>query len=260
MSKHVYSSSLVLVCLVTGALWAADDPFCGKWKLNQEKSKIAGEQLKIEDLGSSKYKLTFGNVSDTITADGTDQPVHFGRTTSITPEGSNTWKMLIKKDGKVISSMTHTLSGDGRTQTVKGTDYKPEGSTSDYSVDLKRVGSGSGWAGTWESTDVKISSPDEWHIEPYGGDGLTFNTPAYRDTLSMKFNGKDYEEKGPNVGPGSTSSGKRVDAHTLEVTDKVKGEVMDHTKFQVSQDGKTLTLTIRETGQPNALTIVYDKM
>lgn len=260
MSKHVYSCSLLLVCLVTGALWAADDPFCGKWKLNQEKSKIAGEQLKIEDLGSSKYKLTFGNVSDTITADGTDQPVHFGRTTSIAPEGSNTWKMLIKKDGKVISSMTHTLSDDGRTQTVKGTDYKPEGSTSDYSVDLKRVGSGSGWAGTWESTDVKISSPDEWNIEPYDGDGLTFNTPAYRDTLSMKFDGKDYEEKGPSVAPGSTSSGKLVDPHTLEVTDKVKGEVMDHTKFQVSQDGKTLTLTIRETGQPNALTIVYDKM
>jgi len=42
MSIHVYSSSLVLVCLVTGALWAADDPFCGKWKLNQEKSKNSG--------------------------------------------------------------------------------------------------------------------------------------------------------------------------------------------------------------------------
>ena len=56
------------------------------------------------------------------------------------------------------------------------------------------------------------------------------------------------------------SAGKRVSAHTLDVTDKVKGEVMDHTKFEVSQDGKTLTLTIRETDQPKALTIVYDKM
>ena len=51
-----------------------------------------------------------------------------------------------------------------------------------------------------------------------------------------------------------------MNPHTLEVTDKVKGEVMDQTKFEVSQDGKTLTLTIRETGQPKALTIVYDKM
>ena len=89
-----------------------------------------------------------------------------------------------------------------------------------------------------EDTDVKFNSPDEWEIQAYEGDGLSFNTPAYKDTLSMKFDGKDYEEKGPDVAPGSMSSGKRVNAHTLEVTDKVKGEVMDHTKFEVSPDGK----------------------
>jgi hypothetical protein len=51
-----------------------------------------------------------------------------------------------------------------------------------------------------------------------------------------------------------------VNPHTLEVTDNVKNEAMDHTKFEVSQDGKTLTLTIRETGKPKALIIIYDKM
>ena len=107
---------------------------------------------------------------------------------------------------------------------------------------------------------MKLTSPDEWEISAYDGDGLTFNTPAYKEVLSMKFDGKDYEDKGPNVAPGSVASGKRVDAHTLEVTDKVKGEVMDHTKFQVAPDGKTLTLTIQETGQPNPITLVYDRM
>ncbi len=252
--------SLALACMVTGTLWAANDPFCGKWKLNMEKSKLTGEQMKIQELGGNKYTLTSGNVSDTITADGTDQPIHFGRTISIAPEGASKWKMVIKKDGKILSSMTHTLSEDGKIQRIKGTETKPDGTTSDFDVAMKRVGSGSGWTGIWESTDVKFTSPDEWDIEAYEGDGLTFNTPAYRDTLSMKFDGKDYEEKGPDVAPGSTSSGKRVNAQTLEVTDKVKGEVMDHTKYEVSPDGKTLTLTIRETGQPNPLTIVYDKM
>ena len=260
MFRLIYSS-LALACLLGGTVCTAQsDPFCGKWKLNQAKSKFAGEQMKIADLGGKKYTITFGNVSDTITADGTDQSVHFGQTTAITPEGSNEWKMVIKRDGKVITSMTHTLSDDGKTQTIKGTNYKPDDSTSDYTVELKRAGSGSGWAGTWESTEAKISSPDEWEIEQYGSDGLTFNTPAYRDTLSMNFDGKDYEEKGPTVAPGSTSSGKRVDRHTLLMTDKVKGQVMDHTKFEVSQDGKTLTLTVHETGQPHSLTIVYDKM
>jgi hypothetical protein len=252
--------SLALTCLLAGTLWAADDLFSGKWKLNMEKSKFAGEQTKVEDLGGNKYKWTSGNVSDTITYDGIDRPVHFGRTISMAPERANNWKMVIKKDGRVISSMTHTISDDGKSQTIKGTEIKPDGTTSDFNVVWKKVAGGSGWEGTWESTEVKFTSPDGWDIEPYDGDGLTFNTAAYQDVLSMKFDGKDYEEKGPNVAPGSMSAGKRVNAHTLELTDKVKGEVMDQTKFEVSQDGKTLTLTIRETGQPTPLTIVYDKI
>jgi hypothetical protein len=257
--KRFYSS-LALACLLAGTLWATDDPFCGKWKLNMENSQFAGEQIKIQDLGGNKYKWMVGDRSDTITFDGTDQPVHFGRTLSMTPDGTDNWKMVIKKDGRVLSSMTHTLSDGGKKQMIKGTESKPDGTTSDFNVVWKKVSGGSGLAGTWEETDVKFTSPDEWVIEAYEGDGLTFNTPAYQDVLSMKFDGKDYEEKGPNVAPGSASSGKRINAQVLEVTDKVKGEVMDHTKFELSPDGKTLTLTIHNTGQAKPLTLVYDKM
>jgi hypothetical protein len=252
--------SLMCVCLITGTLWAADDPFVGKWKLNIDKSKFSGEQINIQDLGANKYKWTVGSVSDTIAYDGTDQPVHFDRTISMTPDGKSNWKMVIKKDGRVLSSMTHTISDDGQTQTIKGTETKPDGTTSDFTAAWKRVGSGTGWGGTWETTGVTLTSPDEWDIEPYESDGLTFNTPAYSDKLSMKFDGKDYEETGPNVASGSTSSGKRVNARTLDVTNKVKGQVMDHTRYEVSPDGKTLTLTIRDTGQPKPLTVVYNKM
>jgi len=257
--KQFYSS-LVLACLLASTLWAADDPFIGKWKLNMEKSKFTGEQTKIEDLGGSKYKWTSGNVTNTYTADGTDQPTQFGNTVAITPVDANNWKMVIKKDGRVLSSMTHTLSADGKTQTIKGTGNKPDGTTDDFTVVMKKVSGGSGWGGTWEDTDVKFTSPDEWEIQAYEGDGLSFNTPSYKDTLSMKFDGKDYEEKGPDVATGATSSGKRVNAHTLEVTDKVKGEVMDNMKYEVSPDGKTLTLTIHNTGQTNVQTVVYNKM
>lgn len=251
---------LALACLVAGTLWASDDPFCGKWKLNTEKSKLVGEQIKIQDLGGNKYKWDSGDGSDTITYDGTDQPVRFGRTLSMAAEGTNNWKMVIKKDGRVISSMTHTISDDGKTQTIKGTETKPDGTTSDFTAVWKKVAGGSGWGGTWETADVKFTSPDEYDIELYEGDGLSFNTPAYQDMISMKFDGKDYEEKGPNVAPGSMSSGKRVNARTLEITDKVKDKVLDHATYEVSPDGKTLTLTIRETGQPKTITIVYDKI
>jgi hypothetical protein len=257
--KRFYCS-LAFACLLVSTVWAADDPFCGKWKLNMEKSQFTGDQIKIQDMGSNKYKWTVGNTSDTITYDGSDQPVHFGRTISMTPEGANSWKMVIKKDGRTLSTMTHTISADGKTQTIKGTETKPDGTTSDFDAAWKKVSGGSGWAGTWEETKVNFTSPDEWEITPYEGDGLTFNTAAYKDTLSMKFDGREYEEKGPNVAPGSMSAGKRTNSHTLEVTDKVKGEVMDHTKFEVSPDGKMLTLTVHETGQPKPIVIVYDKI
>lgn len=252
--------SITLACLLAGTLWASDDPFCGKWKLNMEKSQFTGTQIKIQDLGGNKYKWTGGTTSDTIVYDGTDQPVHFDQTISMTPEGANSWKMVIKKDGRVLSTMTHTISADGKSQTIKGTETKPDGTTSDFDVVWRKVSGGAGWAGTWQEADVKFTSPDQWEISPYEGDGLSFNTPAYQDVLSMKFDGKEYEEKGPNVASGSTSSGKRINANTLEVTNKIKGEVMDHTKYELSPDGKTLKLTIRQTGQQKPLTIVYDKI
>jgi len=61
------------------------------------------------------------SVTNTYTADGTDQPTQFGNTVAITSVDANNWKMVIKKDGRVLSSMTHTLSADGKTQTIKGT-------------------------------------------------------------------------------------------------------------------------------------------
>jgi len=140
--------SLALACSLAGTLWASDDPFCGKWKLNLEKSDFAGEQIKIQHLHGSEYKWGSGEGSDTISHDGTYQTVSFGRTISMFPEGSNSWSMVIKKDGRVISSMTHTLSDDGKMQTIKGTETKPDGTTSDFTAVWKKVSGGKGWSGT----------------------------------------------------------------------------------------------------------------
>ncbi len=251
--------SVIVICLFLGSLSAATDPFVGKWKLNQAKSKITGEQVKVADLGGNKFTFTFGDVSDTLVANGTDQPVHFGQTNSLTAVSPNTWKIVAKKDGRTLYTQTLVLAPDGKTANSTVTGTRPDGSTFDNHATFKRIAGTTGFAGTWESTSVKIGSPQEFDIQPYESGGLSFVTPAERDTLSMKFDGKDYTETGPNVAPGSTSSGHRTDAHTLEVTDKVQGEVMDTTQFKVSPDGKTLTLAVHEKGQSKALTFVYDR-
>jgi len=258
MQRHTIRIVIVMF-LFLGTLSAATDPFVGKWKLNQSKSKMTGEQVKIENLGGNKFTLTFGDISDTLVADGTDQSVHSGQTQSITIASPNTWRIVAKMGGRTLYTQTCTLSPDGKTMNIDFSGTRPDGSTFNNQMTTRRIAGTSGFAGTWESTSVKVNSPLEFDIQPYQSDGLSFVVPAYSDTLSMKFDGKDYAETGPNVAPGSTSSGRRVNEHTLEVTDKVKGDVIDTTEFKVSADGKTLTLTVHEKGQSKQQIYVYDR-
>ena len=73
MSKRTYQL-LPVTCLVTGALWAVNDPFVGKWKLNPSKSRFPDE-MKVKTAGANRYAFDFGAGSpETIVADGTDQP------------------------------------------------------------------------------------------------------------------------------------------------------------------------------------------
>ena len=139
------------------------------------------------------------------------------------------------------------------------TGKRPDGSAFSNQMTTRRIAGTSGFAGTWESTSLRINSPPEFDIKPYETGGLTFVVPAYSDTQSMKFDGKDYPETGPTVAPGSASSGRRMNEHTLEVTDKVKSEVIDTTQFMVSADGKTLTMTVHDKGQSKPVTYVYDR-
>jgi hypothetical protein len=76
----------------------------------------------------------------------------------------------------------------------------------------------------------------------------------------LKFDGKEYPAKGPTVPTGLVTSAKRTAQRMCELTDKIKGKVMGHAKFELTDDGKTMTVTVHDTGQPNATTYVYDKM
>jgi hypothetical protein len=62
---------LLVACLVTSTLWAADNPFVGDWKLNPSRSKLT-DVMKVESAGGNKYTFNFGGGPVTIAADGTD--------------------------------------------------------------------------------------------------------------------------------------------------------------------------------------------
>jgi hypothetical protein len=252
-------SVLASTCLAGATLLAADASFAGKWKLNTDKSKFSGLEEKIENLGGDKYKFSFGDDTETIVLDGKDYPTKYGNMWSVTKTGPNSWKSVEKRDNKVTSTSLWTLSEDAQTFTSTTDGTRPDGSTYQNVFKAKRTAGTSGLAGTWESTELKLSSPAAWEIAAWQGDGLSFITPAEKERLDLKFDGKDYPDKGPRVAEGTTASGKRIDARTIEVSGKLKGKPLYTQRLELSADGKTLTATMSFPGVAKPEIDVYER-
>jgi hypothetical protein len=250
---------LVLACLAAGTLWAAENPFIGDWKLDLSRSKVI-DVMKVESLGANKYGFDLGGGSvEKIAIDGTDQPGLSETTLSVTVEGPDTWKVVRKKEGHILLTGIWKLSQDGSTLNDNYTEFAPNGSPSTPTVNYlyQRTAAGSGFAGTWEAT-MKMDEPFVLQIRPYEGDGLSFIRSA-DDTRNVKLDDKDYPNSGQGATPGSSSSARRVDERTLEITDKSNGKVTRTLKIELSPDLKTLTRTVHPVDQREPDIFVFER-
>lgn len=246
---------LVSASMAVATTWAAENPFIGEWRLNPGLSRMPDE-MKVQSEGGNKYTFDFGGGAETIVVDGTDQPGGYGGTTlSVKADAPDTWIVERKKDGRLLLKATWKLSKDGGTLTDLYRGFEPDGSTLSMDYVYQRSGGGSGFAADWQSIKETMNSPLVLQVKEYQGDGLTFITPSLHVTKSVKLDGKDY----PNEGSGSSSSIRRVDEHTLEMTDKVGGKVTDTREIQVSPDGKRLTMTVHAAGGSKPDVMVFDR-
>jgi hypothetical protein len=250
---------LFVACLVAAALPASNDPFIGEWKLNPSKSKLIDE-MKVESAGGNKYAFDFGgDKPETIAVDGTDQPGLAGTTLSVTVEGPEAWKVVRKKDGRMLLTANWTLSKDGNTLTDDYTEFGPDGKGSTVNFVYKRTAGTSGFAGSWESSSQTINFEIVMKVQPYEGDGLSISSSSEGQTTNVKFDGKDYPQAGPNVRNGSTSSARRMNLHTVEITNKVEGKMTSTRQIELSSDLKTLTMTVHPAGRREPNIFVFER-
>jgi hypothetical protein len=246
------------LCAVPLAV-AENDSFVGKWKLNQEKSQLNGLTYKVDQGENGQYKFTFGDDTENLTM-GKEHVTKYGNTWLVTHSGPNAWKWVTKRNGKVESDAMWTVSDDGATSTYISTETRPDGSTSHDETKLKRTSGGtSGLVGTWESTDTKVGSPLVIEIAKWEGDGYSMKNPTLQGKTDFKLDGKDYTPKGPRVAKGTTVSGKSIDAHTMELTYKLKGKTTETDRWELSADGKTLTDTVNYPGENKVEVDVYER-
>ena len=125
--------------------------------------------------------------------------------------------------------------------------------------------------GTWKLNTAKSTgatlprSETRTYAASAGGIALTWKRVGAdgKETsveTTFKYDGKDYPVTGsPDF---DALSAKRVDANTIDSTQKRMGKAVGTTKRTVSKDGKTLTLVSKLTnakGEVVNTTLVYDR-
>jgi hypothetical protein len=250
---------LLVACVVAGALSAANDPFLGEWKLNASKSKLI-DVMKVDSVAGNKYAFDFGGGSaETIAADGTDQPGIGGTTLSVAIERPDSWKVIRKKDGRILLTAFWKLSKDGNTLKDDYTEFGTDGTSSNVKYVYKRTAGTAGFAGTWEGSSETMNAAIVLKVQAYEGDGLSFIYSSEGQTKNVKFDGKDYPNAGPNARAGSASAARRVNRDTLEMTDKFNGKIRNTREIQLSADRKTLTMTVRVPGRHEPDILIFER-
>jgi hypothetical protein len=263
---------LLAGCLISGSLWAADNPFVGKWRVNPSKS-ILNDEMQVEAAGANRYTFTFGpGQVDTIVADGSDQPALSGTTLSVTVKGPNSWDVTRKLKGRTLLTAQWTLSADGKTLNDAFTQYLPDGMTL-FSQPLpngstlflpyvyNRTAGISGFVGTWDSESAKVKAGIELQIQPYEVDGLLLKRSDEATPKRIELDGNDHPDIDLNgADKGTAYSGRRLNARSLEIADKFNGKTTGTQRFELSPDLKTLTVTVSLIGQskPQSI-IVYNR-
>jgi hypothetical protein len=241
--------------LAASSLWTANDPFVGKWRLDVSRSLIV-DRMEIEAAGPNRYAFRFeGSPAETVVADGTDQPGLPGTTLSVKAEDSRTLKVVRKQAGRVIVSAAWKVSEDGRILRDDFAAVQPDGSSLTTNYVYRRTSGVSGFVGAWESTTPPVGLKFELQIQPYGGRGFSFVRQG--STKNVAFDGQDHAVTGP--AQGLTASGRRAGERAMEVTDKIAGKGLDTQAFELSRDGRTLTMHVRRAGQATPDLLVFER-
>jgi hypothetical protein len=227
----------------------------GTWKTKADTYQQTGKPASYE-LSNGMYQCNSCVPPVSVKADGTDQSVaghDYYDSFAVRIVNGNTIETTAKKGGKIMGTGTLSVSADGKTLTEKFVDRSGVQAASGTSTSSRLTAGAPGShavSGTWQQAGFSNGSDSLMTVKYEStADGLKmqWNGQSY----DAKFDGKEYLTKND---PGNTTvSLKRIDANTIEETDRRAGKVTDVIRSTVSADGKSLsvvdTMPLRGTTQ-----------
>jgi len=243
----ILAGTLLLAALCAAVVARAQSPFDGTWRISPAQTKFTTKPFTFYTSDGWYHCVSCTPAYD-IQTDGQDHPVqgHDYDSFSVTLVNPHEIKGVAKKNGKTIWEVTGTLSADGKTLTDTYTSYPMNGGEAVHETETyKRIGSLSAGvhatSGNWQPLKFTGSENDLVFTCKTSGDEFTMTDPT-GDSYTAKFDGNDYPYKG-SYDTDSVSL-KRIDARTIEETDKLNGKVQDTQKMTVAPDGKSMKIEV----------------
>ena len=255
MDRLLRFGLLISSMMLTPAM--AQSPFDGTWRLdnsNSQPSTVHYDYL----LQDGIYHCTTCDPPVEIRADGRDHKITGEPcydTVSVEVVDDRTTEETDKKGGKIVGTSKLAVSADGKTATDEWTEScNAKGDVVAGQDIMSRVAEGPRGAheisGSWKILKRVNRSENALLITlKLEGDVFNFTDPTDQ-SYAAKLDGTETSFKGDLS--GTVVSVKRIDNGTIQETDKQNGKVVQVTRFAVSGDGKTLTIS--EENKANATT------
>ena len=223
--------------------------FDGTWRLNTQSAQFKGnEKFSLQD-GMWQCDTCVPKIA--VKADGKDQNVSespYYDAINVREVDDHTVEITNKRGEKVSGTAKMTASDDGKTLTTEWSFVSQTGQQGSGKYNSARVGDAPAGAnkvsGTWHPEKIEgVSENVSMFTYKVTGDGMSMSDPV-GDSYTANFDGKDYPYKGD---PGTTSvSLKKIDANTIEETDKRNGKVISVAHMTIGPDGKTMKITVED--------------
>lgn len=255
----------LIVCsllALPGAVYAADSPWNGTWKLDAAKSHFTGQTFTYSERPGGMLHYEDGSTASfDFGLDGKEYKSWADRTTSWTPAGKNAWDMVTRAAGKVRSKGHTALSEDGKTLTMSFSGTRPDGQDFHEDDVFSRVSGTDGLVGTWRAAKVTgPTAPETFIFSSPAAGVMHVDIPEMKASVEGHTDGTDLALAGPTLPPGMTISLTRLNATKTKYVMKIGGKVDNEGVQSIAADGRSFTDTNWNAGRESEkTTAVYLK-
>ncbi len=245
MHRNLFRSLCTPLCgfvlLVAASTAFAENPWVGKWKLDPAQSKLTGDTLRFASRAGGEMTSTSQGHTSKFKLDGQPYKTWSGDEATWKKIDDNTFEQHVKVNGVDLVTNTWIVSSDGKSLKIATKGKRPDGSAIDEMAEYARVSGTKGLAGSWKDTKVEIKEDQTYEIAEKGPNEIAWTLPEIKATLDATLDGKEVTPEGPTVPKGFTIALLRTSPKTLKMTQKMNGEIINHSTMTLSADGKKIT-------------------